>query len=70
MTEQDAEHQGLAVDRREGRSAQMNQRAGTEIERELPVLRETAPALAERGGVVGLTEGLDALLDRFTGTQG
>lgn len=38
--------------------------------RELPLLREAAPALAERGGVAGLTEGLDALLDRFTGTAG
>ncbi|WP_330263148.1 TetR/AcrR family transcriptional regulator [Streptomyces griseorubiginosus] len=37
--------------------------------RELPVLRETAPALAERGGVAGLAEGLDALIDRFTDTR-
>lgn len=33
--------------------------------RELPTLRESAPALAERGGPEGLAEGLDALLDRF-----
>ncbi|MFJ9665093.1 TetR/AcrR family transcriptional regulator [Streptomyces sp. NPDC101219] len=32
---------------------------------ELPRLRETATALAERGGPEGLTSGLDALLDRF-----
>ncbi|MGW6295505.1 TetR/AcrR family transcriptional regulator [Streptomyces sp. NPDC055058] len=32
---------------------------------ELPRLRETATALAERGGPEGLTAGLDALLDRF-----
>ncbi|MFI7140950.1 TetR/AcrR family transcriptional regulator [Streptomyces massasporeus] len=32
---------------------------------ELPRLRATAPALAERGGVEGLAAGLDALLDRF-----
>ncbi|KOG29404.1 TetR/AcrR family transcriptional regulator [Streptomyces resistomycificus] len=32
---------------------------------ELPVLREVAPALAERGGPEGLAAGLDALLDRF-----
>jgi hypothetical protein len=32
---------------------------------ELPRLRETAPALAERGGPEGLAAGLDALLDRF-----
>ncbi|MFE3031420.1 TetR/AcrR family transcriptional regulator [Streptomyces canus] len=33
---------------------------------ELPVLRDIAPALAERGGPDGLAAGLDALLDRFT----
>ncbi|KOU60700.1 TetR family transcriptional regulator [Streptomyces sp. MMG1533] len=33
---------------------------------ELPRLRETAPALAARGGPEGLAVGLDALLDRFT----
>ncbi|GGX19893.1 TetR/AcrR family transcriptional regulator [Streptomyces lomondensis] len=33
--------------------------------RELPRLRATAPALAERGGPEGLAAGLDALLDRF-----
>ncbi|WP_329335239.1 TetR family transcriptional regulator [Streptomyces sp. NBC_01352] len=33
---------------------------------ELPRLRETAPALAARGGPEGLATGLDALLDRFT----
>nr|WSY49896.1 TetR/AcrR family transcriptional regulator C-terminal domain-containing protein [Streptomyces sp. NBC_00886] len=33
---------------------------------ELPRLRETAAALAERGGPEGLTDGLDALLERFT----
>ncbi|MFJ4200276.1 TetR/AcrR family transcriptional regulator [Streptomyces sviceus] len=33
---------------------------------ELPVLRDIAPALAERGGPEGLAAGLDALLDRFT----
>ncbi|MER7402954.1 TetR/AcrR family transcriptional regulator C-terminal domain-containing protein [Streptomyces sp. NPDC000070] len=32
---------------------------------EVPVLRQTAPALAERGGPEGLAAGLDALLDRF-----
>ncbi|MFC9245553.1 TetR/AcrR family transcriptional regulator [Streptomyces sp. NPDC057136] len=32
---------------------------------ELPRLRETAAALAERGGPEGLAAGLDALLDRF-----
>ncbi|WP_217241466.1 TetR/AcrR family transcriptional regulator [Streptomyces sp. AC555_RSS877] len=32
---------------------------------ELPVLRDVAPALAERGGPEGLAAGLDALLDRF-----
>jgi len=32
---------------------------------ELPRLRETAPALAERGGPEHLGAGLDALLDRF-----
>ncbi|MFJ8463595.1 TetR/AcrR family transcriptional regulator [Streptomyces swartbergensis] len=34
--------------------------------RELPTLRETAAALAERGGREGLAAGLDALLDSFT----
>ncbi|GAA2761699.1 TetR/AcrR family transcriptional regulator C-terminal domain-containing protein [Streptomyces paradoxus] len=34
--------------------------------KELPTLRETAAALAERGGPEGLAAGLDALLDRFT----
>lgn len=33
--------------------------------RELPRLRATAPALAERGGPEGLAAGLDALLDHF-----
>ncbi|GAA3828907.1 TetR/AcrR family transcriptional regulator C-terminal domain-containing protein [Streptomyces coacervatus] len=33
---------------------------------EMPTLRETATALAERGGPDGLAAGLDALLDRFT----
>ncbi|MEV5437065.1 TetR family transcriptional regulator [Streptomyces sp. NPDC052682] len=33
---------------------------------ELPRLRQTATALAERGGPDGLTAGLDALLDRFS----
>ncbi|MGH1553673.1 TetR/AcrR family transcriptional regulator [Streptomyces sp. L7] len=33
---------------------------------ELPRLRETSAALAERGGPKGLTDGLDALLERFT----
>ncbi|MHC3467687.1 TetR/AcrR family transcriptional regulator [Streptomyces sp. 7R007] len=33
---------------------------------ELPLLRETAADLAERGGPQGLAAGLDALLDRFT----
>ncbi|MFH9011114.1 TetR/AcrR family transcriptional regulator [Streptomyces sp. NPDC017943] len=37
---------------------------------ELPVLRATAPALAERGGPEQLARGLDALLDRFTGKEG
>lgn len=32
---------------------------------ELPRLRESAPALAERGGPQGLAAGLDALLERF-----
>lgn len=32
---------------------------------ELPMLRETAAALAERGGPEALAAGLDALLDRF-----
>ncbi|GGK84731.1 hypothetical protein [Streptomyces flaveus] len=32
---------------------------------ELPRLRETAAALAERGGPERLAAGLDALLDRF-----
>jgi AcrR family transcriptional regulator len=36
---------------------------------ELPVLREAAPALAERGGPEGLAAGLDALLDRLTGVE-
>ncbi|GAA2522959.1 TetR/AcrR family transcriptional regulator C-terminal domain-containing protein [Streptomyces levis] len=35
--------------------------------RELPTLRETAAALAERGGPEGLAAGLDALLDGLTG---
>ncbi|MZF90951.1 TetR/AcrR family transcriptional regulator C-terminal domain-containing protein [Streptomyces sp. SID5643] len=35
--------------------------------KELPTLRETAAALAERGGPEGLAAGLDALLDGFTG---
>lgn len=34
--------------------------------KELPMLRETAAALAERGGPEGLAAGLDALLDSFT----
>ncbi|MFI8834644.1 TetR/AcrR family transcriptional regulator [Streptomyces afghaniensis] len=34
--------------------------------RELPTLRETAAALAERGGPEGFAAGLDALLDGFT----
>ncbi|MEV0238662.1 TetR/AcrR family transcriptional regulator C-terminal domain-containing protein [Streptomyces sp. NPDC050674] len=34
--------------------------------KELPTLRETASALAERGGPQGLAAGLDALLDSFT----
>ncbi|WP_327319414.1 TetR/AcrR family transcriptional regulator [Streptomyces sp. NBC_01235] len=33
---------------------------------ELPRLRQAAPALAEPGGLEGLTAGLDALLDRLT----
>ncbi|CCK25924.1 hypothetical protein BN159_1545 [Streptomyces davaonensis JCM 4913] len=33
---------------------------------ELPLLRESAAAMAERGGPEGLAAGLDALLDRFT----
>ncbi|MGC0207825.1 TetR/AcrR family transcriptional regulator [Streptomyces levis] len=33
--------------------------------REVPRLRATAPALAERGGPEGLAAGLDALLDHF-----
>ncbi|MFF9804064.1 TetR/AcrR family transcriptional regulator [Streptomyces coeruleorubidus] len=33
--------------------------------KELPTLRETAAALAERGGPEGLAAGLDALLDSF-----
>ncbi|GAA2629649.1 TetR/AcrR family transcriptional regulator [Streptomyces vastus] len=37
---------------------------------ELPRLRETTATLAERGGAEGLTAGLDALLDRFVGTEG
>ncbi|MCT9077777.1 TetR/AcrR family transcriptional regulator [Streptomyces fulvoviolaceus] len=32
---------------------------------ELPILRDVAPALAERGGPQGLAAGLDSLLDRF-----
>ncbi|MFE9444686.1 TetR/AcrR family transcriptional regulator [Streptomyces sp. NPDC006602] len=32
---------------------------------ELPILRQTAPALADQGGPEGLAAGLDALLDRF-----
>ncbi|MET7474063.1 TetR/AcrR family transcriptional regulator C-terminal domain-containing protein [Streptomyces sp. NPDC005648] len=36
---------------------------------ELPRLRETAPALAERGGPEDLEAGLDALLDRFTAAE-
>ena len=36
---------------------------------ELPTLRETAPALADRGGPEGLAAGLDALLDRFAGME-
>ncbi|EGX57572.1 TetR family transcriptional regulator [Streptomyces zinciresistens K42] len=36
--------------------------------RELPTLRETAPALAERGGPRELAAGLAALLDRFAPT--
>ena len=36
---------------------------------ELPILRETAAALAEPGGQEDLATGLDALLDRFTGTE-
>ncbi|MEU0385250.1 TetR/AcrR family transcriptional regulator [Streptomyces chartreusis] len=38
--------------------------------KELPTLRETAAALAERGGPEGLAAGLDALLDGFTGGSG
>ncbi|WP_217237886.1 TetR/AcrR family transcriptional regulator [Streptomyces sp. AC555_RSS877] len=38
--------------------------------RELPRLRETAPALAERGGPEGLVAGLDALLGRSPGVSG
>ncbi|MFD5157234.1 TetR/AcrR family transcriptional regulator [Streptomyces hawaiiensis] len=34
--------------------------------KELPVLRQTAAALAERGGPEGLAAGLDALLDGFS----
>ncbi|MFD5479503.1 TetR/AcrR family transcriptional regulator [Streptomyces hawaiiensis] len=34
--------------------------------KELPVLRQTAAALAERGGPEGLETGLDALLDSFS----
>ncbi|MFE7890158.1 TetR/AcrR family transcriptional regulator [Streptomyces sp. NPDC057412] len=34
--------------------------------RELPRLRATAPALADRAGPRDLTDGLDALVDRFT----
>ncbi|MGP4048921.1 TetR/AcrR family transcriptional regulator [Streptomyces sp. 2A115] len=36
---------------------------------ELPLLRETAAALAERGGPEGLAAGLDALLDRFLAAE-
>ncbi|MET7691768.1 TetR family transcriptional regulator [Streptomyces sp. NPDC005483] len=36
---------------------------------ELPILRETAAALAEPGGPEGLAAGLDALLDRFAGPE-
>ncbi|WP_367319422.1 TetR/AcrR family transcriptional regulator [Streptomyces sp. HUAS ZL42] len=36
---------------------------------ELPTLREIATALAEPGGPEGLATGLDALLDRFAGTE-
>lgn len=36
---------------------------------DLPRLRETAPAVAERGGREGLAAGLDALLDHFTPTE-
>ncbi|MEU3841093.1 TetR/AcrR family transcriptional regulator [Streptomyces sp. NPDC028635] len=35
---------------------------------ELPALRDVAPALTNRGGPEGLAAGLDALLDRFTGS--
>lgn len=35
--------------------------------KDLPRLRESTPALAERGGPEGLAAGLDALLDRFSG---
>ncbi|MFI6851152.1 TetR/AcrR family transcriptional regulator [Streptomyces sp. NPDC050416] len=38
--------------------------------KELPTLRETAAALAERGGPEGLAAGFDALLDSFTGGSG
>jgi AcrR family transcriptional regulator len=38
-------------------------------QQELPTLRETATTLAERGGPEGLAAGVDALLDRFTGTE-
>ncbi|MFB7113060.1 hypothetical protein [Streptomyces sp. NPDC056190] len=34
--------------------------------KELPILRETAVALAEQDGPEGLAAGLDALLDSFT----
>ncbi|MEU5656695.1 TetR family transcriptional regulator [Streptomyces sp. NPDC047737] len=37
---------------------------------EFPRLRATAPALAGRGGVEGLTAGLDALLERFGSRPG
>jgi AcrR family transcriptional regulator len=37
---------------------------------DLPRLRESTPALAERGGPEGLAAGLDALLDRFAGPHG
>jgi AcrR family transcriptional regulator len=36
---------------------------------ELPLLRKTAASLAEPGGQEGLATGLDALLDRFAGTE-
>lgn len=36
---------------------------------DLPVLRDVAPVLAERGGPEGLAAGLDALVDRFAGAE-